>query len=105
MDPLFWVAHGAMERSFQRLVFSNMFTDMKYTTEGHCSGHSAVATKAWLEGLYFVDETVDITLYTNEQLTAALDPSSIQYRDLINFVYDTGTYAYCENSESWFNVV
>ena len=39
-DPLFWVAHGAVERLFQRTVFEGVMTDMSYTSSSPCSGHS-----------------------------------------------------------------
>ena len=102
MDPLFWVAHGAMERTFQKSVFSGIFSDMSYTKSGHCSGHSATDSKYWLTGLYFTNETINVEELTNAELTAILDPSSVQYRDLVNFVYDTASYSWCEGSDAWF---
>ena len=103
-DPLFWVAHGSVERLFQRAVFENMFSDMIYTDGevGYCSGHAADATKSWLKGFYFVDETIQVDTLTNAQLTAYLVPNSDEYRDLVNFVYDSGDFAFCSGSEEWF---
>jgi hypothetical protein len=104
LDPLFWVAHGSVERLFQRAVFENMFSDLLYTDmeTGYCSGHAADATKAWLAGFYFVDETIKAEELTNAQLTAYLVPDSDEYRDLINFVYDSGDFGFCEGSDAWF---
>jgi hypothetical protein len=103
MDPLFWVAHGAVERTFQKAVFADIFSDMIYSNAGHCSGHTSDSTKAWLKGYYFHDENVLAELLTNAQLTAILVPTSDQYRELVNFVYDTGTYEWCDESGSWFS--
>ena len=75
---------------------------MDYLKAGHCSGHSATATKFWLTGFYFNDETVKAEELTNAELTVVLDPTSTEYRDLVNFVYDTGSYSWCANSDSWF---
>ena len=102
LDPLFWVAHGAMERTFQKSVFSGIFTDMIYNTSDKCSGHDSSESKYWLKGLYFVDETVGTHELSNEELTGILDPSSDQYRDLLNFVYDTSSFDFCSDSDSWF---
>jgi hypothetical protein len=41
MDPLFWVAHGAVERLLQKVVFENFTSDLVYdSTTAHCSGHT-----------------------------------------------------------------
>ena len=106
-DPLFWVAHGSVERLFQRAVFENMFTDMIYNDgyvfPSYCSGHAGDATKSWLKGFYFVDESIAAETLTNAQLTAYLVPDSDEYRDLINFVYDSGDFSsFCADSNSWF---
>lgn len=103
-DPLFWVAHGSVERLFQRAVFENMFSDMVYTDSetGYCSGHAADGTHAWLKGFYFVDETIKAEEVTNAQLTAYLVPDSNEYRDLVNFVYDSGDFSFCADADSWF---
>jgi len=81
-----------------------MFSDMLYTdTEtGYCSGHAADATKSWLKGFYFVDESIQAETLTNAQLTAYLVPDSAEYRDLINFVYDSGDFSFCDGSDNWF---
>ena len=34
MDPLFWVAHGAVDRLFQRVMFAEVFTDNIYKNQG-----------------------------------------------------------------------
>ena len=103
MDPLFWVAHGAMERTFQKTVLTEMMSDMNYTRTGACSGHSATSTKAWLDGFYFSDESIDTAALTNSQLTAILDPTSDLHRNLLDYVYDTASYSWCKDSNSWFN--
>jgi hypothetical protein len=105
MDPLFWVAHGAVERLFQKAVFSNIFSDMVYPNaeELSCSGHDSGSSKFWLQGYYFADESIKSEELTNAELTNILVPTSDEYRDLINFVYDTADYSYCEDSESWFD--
>jgi hypothetical protein len=39
-DPLFWVAHGAVERLMQMVIFSGITTDTTYDVEdSNCSGH------------------------------------------------------------------
>ena len=43
MDPLFWVAHGAIERLYQRVVFEGTLSDNVYATpmrNAGCSGHT-----------------------------------------------------------------
>jgi hypothetical protein len=102
MDPLFWVAHGAMERIFQKSVFAGIFSDMVYSTVDHCEGHSAQSVKSWLNGYYFEDESVDTSTLTNAELIGILDPSSDKYRDYLNFVYDTFSFDWCSSSDSWF---
>ena len=34
MDPLFWVAHGSVDRLFQRVMFADVFTDNLYKNQG-----------------------------------------------------------------------
>jgi hypothetical protein len=102
MDPLFWVAHGAMERIFQKSVFSGIFSDMTYSTVDHCEGHSAESVKSWLKGYYLEDESVDTSTLTNAELIGILDPNSDKYRDYLNFVYDTFSFDWCSSSDSWF---
>jgi hypothetical protein len=62
-DPLFWVAHGAVERLFQRIMFEDVLSDTNYATIGPtgCSGHDGNSTKAWLKGFYFEDATIEAT--------------------------------------------
>ena len=102
LDPLFWVAHGSMERVFQKLIFTGEFSDMEYSATSHCSGHDSGSSKSWLEGFYFLDETVVAENVGNGNLTAILDPRSDLYRDLVSFVYDMESFSWCENSASWF---
>ena len=48
MDPLFWVAHGAIERLFQRVIFDGTLADRVYANSmrnAGCSGHTAEGTK------------------------------------------------------------
>jgi hypothetical protein len=106
LDPLFWVAHGAVERLYQKSVFAGIFTDMTYerSYDFPCSGHDADATKAWLEGFYFVDKTVVAETCTNEQLTMILNPTSEEFRDLMGYVYDHNGFDWCPGSDSWFDV-
>jgi hypothetical protein len=101
IDPLFWVQHGAVERLFQRIVFEDVMTDMTYTTADGCSGHDAGSPKAWLRGFYFQDPSVVAEDLTNTQLTEILDPNSDGYRDLINFVYDTALFDFCDEFETY----
>jgi hypothetical protein len=91
-----------MERLFQRSVFGNKLRDMSYTSTSACSGHDYAAPKTWLDGFFFSDESVVAQKVNNAELTAILDPRSDKYRDYINFVYDSESYAYCNNSASWF---
>ena len=89
VDPLFWVAHGAVERLFQRAVFRQIISNSKYDDNGNtCSGHSTTDTKDWLEGYYFMDETVDSSSLTNSEIASILNPLTSEYRDLIPFHYD-----------------
>jgi len=101
-DPLFWVAHGSLERLFQSVLFDNVPTDKVYPTGAQCSGHSATSTKYWLQGFFFEDETLDASTLTNEQLLRVLDPTDSDYSKLINYVYDDAGYSYCAASTSWF---
>jgi hypothetical protein len=63
-----------------------------------CSGHVAEDPKAWLEGYYFLDESIDASELSNTELTTILDPQGGKYRDLINYVYDVSDYAWCDES-------
>ena len=102
LDPLFWVAHGALERMFQKAIFSGMFEETVYDTVSHCSGHNAVEKKAWLDGYHFIDQSIITSDLTNSELTVILDPKSNEYRDLINFVYDVAEFEWCEDASQWF---
>lgn len=106
-DPLFWVAHGAIERLFQRVLFENILTDKVYGVGNGrmdtCSGHTVEGTKMWLKGLYFDGASEDASLLTNVDFTEILDPTTEKYRDNINYVYDDSTWSFCEGSESWFS--
>jgi hypothetical protein len=88
-DPLFWVAHGSLERLYQKLVFENYLSDSEYV-DAHesCSGHMALGTKQWLEGYLFADETIAAETLSNKDLLSILDPSTESFRDKSNFVYD-----------------
>jgi hypothetical protein len=101
LDPLFWVAHGAVER-FQKAMLSGVTSGSDYTQIAFCSGHGVYSTKPWLNGFYLINETINTATLTNSQLTNILDPNSDEYRDLINFVYDTGSFDYCADSVEWF---
>jgi hypothetical protein len=107
MDPLFWVAHGAVERLFQRVIFENVLTDITYTlTSGKgytCSGHGVNDTKAWLEGFYFEDASVNATNLTNAELMDILNPAGSYYSNYINFVYEDSSWSWCDGFDSWFN--
>lgn len=105
LDPLFWVAHGAVERIMQKAIFSNVLTDSAYSSsDEHCSGHMNTGTKSWLEGFYFTDESVVVEELTNVEIGNILNPVTDEYRDYVNFVYDLADYDYCEGSESWFTL-
>jgi hypothetical protein len=40
LDPLFWVAHGAVERLMQKVIFENATSDATYdASSAFCSGH------------------------------------------------------------------
>ena len=50
MDPLFWVAHGAIERLYQRVVFEGTLSDNVYATpmrNAGCSGHTTDGMRAY----------------------------------------------------------
>jgi hypothetical protein len=96
------VAHGAVERLFQFTVFNGWLTDYEYTTEAVCTGHVALGTKQWLEGYYFNDESIRAEELTNKDLIEILHPQGDKYRELINFVYDTSDYPWCNTSE-WYD--
>lgn len=103
MDPLFWVAHGSVERLMQRVLFANMTSDTKYSSmDDHCSGHSATGTKAWLKGFYLLDESIETQKLTNTDFAAILNPTTDEYRDLVNFVYDVTDFSWCDGSDAWF---
>lgn len=91
-----------MERVFQKAMLSDVTSDRDYLFVGFCSGHGAYSTKAWLKGFYLVDETIDTSKLTNAELTNILDPNSDEFRDLVNFVYDTALFDYCPDSDKWF---
>lgn len=105
LDPLFWVAHGAVERIMQKAIFSDVLTDTAYvSSDEHCSGHMNTGTKSWLKGFFFTDETVVVEELTNVEIGNILNPVTDEYRDYVNFVYDRSDYDYCEGSETWFNL-
>lgn len=90
MDPLFWVAHGAVERLMQKVIFSGLASDTTYDVTGTtCSGHSNDGTKYWLKGFHFADVSVVAEEVTNEQLNTFLNPTTTEYRDYFDFVYDS----------------
>lgn len=108
VDPLFWVAHGAVEKLFQRVTFESLLTDSNYPRGSDleysnlCSGHRIDGKKFWLTGYYFEDKTVDASALSNKELFAVLNPTSNQYRDLIPYVYDDSSYSFCEDLEKLF---
>ena len=112
MDPLFWVVHGAVERVYQRVMLEGVLSDTSFTNSkrgGTCSGHLADGSKKWLTGFYFEDTTVDAAALTNAELADILDPRGVLYRDLVNSVYETADYPWCENTmggiDAWFHPV
>ena len=102
-DPLFWVAHGAVERLFQRVVFDKVLTNLNYVSSvrGTCSGHDANGKKTWLKGLKFDDLSIDPSDLTNTELSAMLDPNSDHFRDWANFVYEDSDWPWCEGFDTW----
>jgi len=104
-DPLFWVAHGAIERLFQAAIFNDITADTAYPTDTTdlCSGHAIDGTKAWLEGFYLEDESVNTYEITNGVLTEeVLNPTTTSYKNYISYVYDRKDFSFCPDSESWF---
>lgn len=102
-DPLFWVSHGAVERLMQRVVFEDVLTDYTYPKQqGGCSGHISTGTKYWLKGFFFEDKSVNTYTLTNAALTSILVPTTDEYRDYINYVYDKSDFTMCQQSASWF---
>lgn len=96
VDPLFWVIHGAFERLYQRIMIDDFLHDKKYdSSSSTCEGHVPGGVKAWLEGFYFMDEHVAVSRTHNSALLPYLDPTSDEYRDNINYVYDTSEYNWC----------
>jgi hypothetical protein len=48
-DPLFWVAHGAIERLVQRAIFSGITKDTEFSsTNQHCSGAADDVSRLFL---------------------------------------------------------
>jgi hypothetical protein len=102
-DPLFWVAHGAVERLFQSTVFANTMTDTVYPDgDDKCSGHSAQSSKAWLQGMKLMDESTAPEILTNLQLMDALNPTTDAHRDLINYVYESADFSWCNGFDKYF---
>jgi hypothetical protein len=97
-DPLFWVAHGAVERLYQRFVMKGLPSDLIYgDVNEDCSGHASNGTKAWLEGFYFEDESVYAHQLTNSELTSILAPTSDDYHLMIPFIYDHSNWgSFCQ---------
>jgi hypothetical protein len=104
VDPLFWVGNGAVERLYQKVLFSGALKDTTYANSkrNECSGHTADGKKAWLQGLHFQDDAVDPSTLTNTQLAAILDPTSDKYRDLLDFVYEDRDWGWCDGFDNWF---
>jgi len=102
-DPLFWVAHGNVERLLQKVMIADVLTDKIFPTSSTpvCSGHARDGVKPWLKGFYFEDPAVDAASLTNQQLLQVLDPTSTKYQDLVSYVYDNGELA-CSGSDLWF---
>jgi len=86
---VFWVSHGAIEKLYQRVLFADLLTDTDYTTPNTCSGHDPAGTKAWLDGYYLADRTVNTATLTNAELTNLLDPRAESYQRLVPYVYDS----------------
>lgn len=89
IDPIFWVAHGSIERLYQKLLFESYITEDKYISTGPsgCSGHAATGTKAWLAGFSF-NSDIDPTTITNSDFVSYLNPDSDFYRDNFYSIYD-----------------
>jgi hypothetical protein len=97
---MFWVVHGAVERLFQYSVFQNWIADFDYVRQKRvaCSGHMENSTKTWLTGFYLEDPSIKSGELTNAQLSQMLVPTGSEYRDLLNYVYDSSTYSWCDTS-------
>ena len=105
MDPLFWVAHGAIERLYQRVIFEGVLADHIYINpkRNECSGHTTDGTKRWLSGFYLQDESIDTSLLTNAELADILNPTGDKYRDLLDFVYEDRDWGWCDGFDAWFS--
>lgn len=89
LDPLFWVAHGALDKVFQYQVFTSWLSDLVFpSADGACSGHSYNGTKYWLTGYSFQDKSIDVASLTNHELMSYLNPSTTLFRDNVNFLFN-----------------
>jgi hypothetical protein len=106
-DPLFWIAHGAIERLFQRTLFEDVLTDKVYLTDetstsSNCSGHAAWGKLQWLKGYKFEDKTVNPEELTNAELIRVLDPTDEFYEHYIPFIYESKDFDWCDGFDEWF---
>lgn len=114
-DPFFWVAHGAIERLYQRVIFEDVLSDSIYATDtssgGYsCQGHAADSKAFYLTGLELEStnvkgEVLELWNMTNSKLSATLDPTSDRYAEYIPFIYDRSTFEWCGSEEEvaeWF---
>lgn len=117
IDPFFWVAHGAVERLYQRVIFEDVLLDLdyipvnsSYTTDVTCQGHATNGTAYYLKGLEFMSmekegEKIEPYLMTNSELSAMLDPTADDYAKYIHFIYDNSGFEWCGSKEeiaNWF---
>jgi len=103
-DPLFWVAHGSVERLMQHIMLNDGPSDKIYNnTKLDCSGHNNDGTKAWLSGFTFSDLSVAPEEVTNTDLITFLDPTGSDMHMKLNYVYDSNDYSFCSNSNVWFD--
>lgn len=89
MDPLFWVAHGTVEKLYQNLVLMDWLEDDLYieTSAESCSGHASNGTKAWLDGLTIYPH-MESSRLTNIDLMNYLNPTTDLFRDYMTALYD-----------------
>jgi hypothetical protein len=115
-DPIFWVAHPAMERILQRIQFSalnGVTKSVSYnftSVDDECSGHSSSGKLAWLQGFQLAGSddsagiVTDAATLSNAQLTQILDPLGDLYPTMLNYVYDSSGGTGCDELDSLLSV-
>lgn len=96
-DPLFFLAHAAVERLYQRYALSGYLKDIDWTSDGwhQCWGHKPGYKMDWHSYTFDDDSLEPAKNLTNLEVAQILNPASDAYASAVPYIYDNFNWSHC----------